>query len=165
MCIEWPVPFHSEVPITAYKVMIRDLKKKNTHKGDLEIPILSLFAENEYLLGKQYDAESPRNTNDVEFSFSYEKGFHAYETKEDAMWHLQHCITYVKRKDAVFFSKHALAYHKCEIGYCVVEVELSNLTFKGEELPPIGNMNDLFGPNFSIYVANTCKFVRIIGEC
>ena len=73
MCVDNPVPFHSDKPIIAYKVMfIRDNK--------LESPV----AGNEYELGCTYCAKFPKNYCFVFLCKDYGVGFHAFKTIQDA---------------------------------------------------------------------------------
>ena len=110
MCIESPVPFHSDKPITAYKVMYC--------YGDIFLPcsngvVYSKVAGNKYELGCTYQATIPIFEKAVEYCDEYDVGFHAYEKQEDAYVH---------------------AYRNgFDSGYSVIEVELSDLTHKGVE--------------------------------
>ena len=73
MCVENPVPFHSDVPIIAYKIMMVS-----------EDFLQSYIADNEYKLGQTYVAEKPKNKLNVSFCDAYDIGFHAYKNFEDA---------------------------------------------------------------------------------
>ena len=73
MCVNNPVPFHSDTPVVAYKVMCCN--------GDY---VQSLLAGNEYKLGCTYQATIPIFEKAVEYCDEYDVGFHAYETLEDA---------------------------------------------------------------------------------
>ena len=109
MCIDNPVPFHSDKPIVAYKV---------THESFNGGSLCSLVAGNKYEIGCSYSAESPLIKNSVLICDEYDVGFHAYENLEDA-------------QDVLFLSCRIF---DAEItGHRIVEVELSDITHKGTE--------------------------------
>ena len=108
MCVNNPVPFHSDKPIVAYKVM-KSLSKS----------FLSLIAGNEYELGCTYQATNPIQFMNVSFCEEYDVGFHAYAKLEDAEKEL---VQEVFRQGFYIHSP-----------YRVIEVELSEITHKGIE--------------------------------
>ena len=110
MCIDHPVSFHSDAPITAYKVMYKLTSKKYR----------SRLAKNIYHLGSTYPATSPLNHDNVGFSRKYEVGFHAYERLQDAT---TICFNHMLSGEGMLR---------------VVEVELSGVTHKGIEHIGIG---------------------------
>lgn len=139
MCVENPVPFQSDVPIIAYKVMLYD-SETNT--------IQSMIAGNRYLMGTSNVASEPSSFSKqkisrhffcISCSNEYEIGFHAYEKKEDAE---NLCTLYSRCSDS----------HEIRI----IEVEITEITHKGDEW----NINlSLFA---SVYVAQKCRFIRIM---
>lgn len=124
MCIDNPIPFQSETPIIAYKVMRHIDRNSNVVHSEL--------AGNKYNIGEQYLADNPEREAHIERSNVYTKGFHAYATLFTAKQNMPRRTRYL----------------------CVVEVELSELTFQGIEK----------GIYDTIYVANKCKFVRIVKD-
>jgi len=110
MCIDNPIPFHSDTPITAYKVM----------KAYADV-IESLVAGNQYIMGSIYSAESPAHPELISSSTKYGKGFHAFEKLEDAKIYLEM---------ARGLNNRGLDNYMTET---LVEVEISEITYKGDE--------------------------------
>ena len=138
MCIESPVPFHSDKPITAYKVMYC--------YGDIFLPcsngvVYSKVAGNKYELGCTYQATNPIQFMNVSFCEEYDVGFHAYAKLEDAEKEL---VQEVFRQGFYIHSP-----------YRVIEVELSEITHKGIE-----RIEDDYCA--VVYVAKQCTFVKIV---
>lgn len=114
----------SPVPFHSDKP-ITAYKAMKTYDDCLE----SHIAGNRYVMGNTYLAGNPVHLLEVGYSDEYRMGFHAFEEMEDA----KKCLgvwDYLK----------------------VVEVELSELTYKGRDIGRV------------VYVANQCKFVRIIED-
>ena len=107
MCVENLVPFHSDVPIIAYKMMLYD-SETNT--------IQSMIAGNRYLMGTSNVASEPSSFFCTSCSNEYETGFHAYEKKEDVE---NLCTLYPRCLDS----------HEIRI----IEVEITEITHKGDE--------------------------------
>ena len=103
MCIDNPVPFHSDKPIIAYKVMY----------CNGEDNIRSMLAGNKYKLGSTHYASIPEYQFNISNSSHYDVGFHAYEKLEDAQ--------------RIMFGHSSRGYAR------IVEVELSEITHKGTQ--------------------------------
>ena len=105
MCLIHSIPFHSDKPIVAYKVM------EVTHQTRLK----SISAGNCYNLHETHQATQPHNELKVCYCLEYGVGFHAYKKLEDANRHRLLLLTLFENIQ-------------------VVEVELSEVTHKGKDI-------------------------------
>jgi hypothetical protein len=100
-----------------------------------------MIAGNRYLMGTSNVASEPSSFFCTSCSNEYETGFHAYENIEDVE---NLCTLYPRCLDS----------HEIRI----IEVEITEITHKGDEW----NIN--LSLLASVYVAQKCRFIRIMEE-
>lgn len=123
----------------AYKIMERKSVRFGRGGGTL---LISAVEGSRYQLGADYNAKKPKKKAQVNSSFQYDKGFHAYPSEKDA-WDMLYSPNY--RKNYSF-----------EKDYVVVKVKLKKVFLRGKEL------NWYAKRYYIVYVAKQCEFLEIM---